>query len=664
MIELGEEPEAAAEQALGGGGTAALTMALGRTSDGGKALDAKAEALLDGQTRLIALQTRHLHEQGDLQTSRLRWGRLSDRLKAMLQLMAVAVGLAAAAGVAWLAWNAHQDRSLVLEPFSTPPDLAQQGLGGQAFASLLLDRLAKMDSQAQSMRAAGSYANSWGEDAKVEIPETGVSIGELDRFLRGALGHQTRVTGEVFRRGAELTVSVRASGRPGVTVTGSDADLDGLVQRTAEAVYGQTQAYRYSKYLEYQGRNDEARTVAAQLANSGDSSSERAWAYAQLSNILPGPGQLAQGVEAGRRAVELNPRLVIGWLNRASDELGLGHDGDAARDYAHGLEAFGHAAGDLSPEAMATTRFRAAGMRDELTGDYRDAAAAWSGLYAAPDFQGSHGYALGLAAADLARGHDLEGARAAGLRAPTVRGADLLALMPTTSLPVPVFPDYEAAAATDDWPAALAVLDAADASIASAGSYANTTRANFLAPRRALALARLGRFAEAEALIGTTPADCYLCLRVRGQIAAAQQDWPAAARWFAEAVRQAPALPFAYADWGRMLLARGDPDGAIAKLTIAHGAGPHFADALELWGEALARKGDQAGAVSKFTQADREAPRWGRNHLRWGEALMLSGRYAEARAQYVAAAATDLSKPDRAALNLLLVRTASAPLHG
>ncbi len=43
---------------------------------------------------------------------------------------------------------------------------------------------------------------------------------------------------------------------------------------------------------------------------------------------------------------------------------------------------------------------------------------------------------------------------------------------------------------------------------------------------------------------------------------------------------------------------------------------------------------------------------------------MLSGRYAEARRQYEIASGLDLSKPDRAALDVLLARTAQGPLHG
>ena len=64
-------------------------------------------------------------------------------------------------------------------------------------------------------------------------------------------------------------------------------------------------------------------------------------------------------------------------------------------------------------------------------------------------------------------------------------------------------------------------------------------------------MARDGDAANAQALIDTAPADCYLRLRVRGQIAADSHKWPAAERWFSEATRQVPSLPFAFSDWGQ-----------------------------------------------------------------------------------------------------------------
>ena len=70
-----------------------------------------------------------------------------------------------------------------------------------------------------------------------------------------------------------------------------------------------------------------------------------------------------------------------------------------------------------------------------------------------------------------------------------------------------------------------------------------------------------------------------------------------------------------------MRLARGDVDGAIAKLTLAHQKAPRFADPLELWGEALMRKGDFAGAAGKFREADKLTPHWAKNHALLGQAL-------------------------------------------
>jgi tetratricopeptide (TPR) repeat protein len=109
-----------------------------------------------------------------------------------------------------------------------------------------------------------------------------------------------------------------------------------------------------------------------------------------------------------------------------------------------------------------------------------------------------------------------------------------------------------------------------------------------------------------------------LSLRVRGQIVTVKHDWPTAERWFKEATRQAPSLPFAFTDWGVERLTHGDTDGAIAVLQRAHEVGPRFAEPLELTGEALMRKGDYRSAITKFRLADESAPLWGGQSLALG----------------------------------------------
>ena len=155
--------------------------------------------------------------------------------------------------------------------------------------------------------------------------------------------------------------------------------------------------------------------------------------------------------------------------------------------------------------------------------------------------------------------------------------------------------------------------------------------------------------AGAEALIATTPGDCYDCVRTRGLIAAEAKQWGRADYWFARAVGQAPSIPFAYVDWGQSFLMRGDSDRAIQKFKTANQKSPHFADALEGWGEALMAKKD-SGAAAKFEEAAKYAPNWGRLHLKWGEALAAAGKKDEAQKQFALAATRDLSATDKAEL--------------
>src|SRR5262249_17100251 len=128
--------------------------------------------------------------------------------------------------------------------------------------------------------------------------------------------------------------------------------------------------------------------------------------------------------------------------------------------------------------------------------------------------------------------------------------------------------------------------------------------------------------------------------------------------------RRTPHAPYAPTEHAKLLLDQSQPDAAIAELKAAHRIEPRYADPMELWGEALMRKGDFTGAVSKFAEADKDTPLWGKNHLRWGEALTRLGRYREARTQFEAANSMALSRPDRAALDVFLDRTARGPLHG
>ncbi|HEX4096343.1 MAG TPA: hypothetical protein VHX64_06415, partial [Caulobacteraceae bacterium] len=661
MAEHSEEPgfDAGEEAAAAPVSQAAVAIALGRTSrKGGKTVDQDASDFLRLQSKLIALQTEHLHEQRELVLTRLRLGGWKDRVTLVLQAMTALIGLAIAAAVAAMAWSAHQDHGLAIAPFSVPPDLAQRGLTGQVVAARVLDRLSALQSETISARPASTYANDWGDDIKVEIPETGVSIGELNRYLRQWLGAETRVSGEVVRTSSGLQITARAGAEPVRSIQGPEADLDALAALAAEGLFASTQPYRYAVYLQSHGRPDEALALYTRLARSG-SQEDRRWAYSGWSEVLleRGDNRGAEAVvrEGMGRGLSLFETGAMANMNTAEDNLEHAQGVvDAVRLSLLAVKRTGK--GNAFISARDATRLLEGAVLADL-GDYREAVVRWKALNAISAEGGRVGVVpRTLMALAMLRDHDVTG------------GLDLLGPMPTADLaadaPGGMRMQREVAIQTQDWPRLVTLAQGQQASVQAAGPLRRDYLEREVWPSLALGYAETGRLADARALIMRTPPDCDMCLDVRARIAARAADWTAMDRWFAALDKQAPEIPNWDTDWARMLLDKGDADAAIARLSLAHEKGPRFADPLELWGEALIAKRDFTHAIAKFAEANKDAPKWGRNHMRWGEALMLSGRYAEARAQYETANGLDLSKPDRAALNVLLARTASGPLHG
>ncbi len=642
MVERPEEPETEAEQALDQASPAAVALALGRASKGGKALDAKAMAFLDEQTTLIRLQTEHLHEQRELQLAHLKVRRWKDRLSLALQALGIVLGVAVVVALGAMAWQAHQDQGLVVEAFSVPPDLAQRGLTGQVVAGQLLDKLSGMQARTDSARPARSYQNNWGDDLKVEIPETGVSFGELNRWLRQWLGNQTRVSGEVYRTPAGLTVSVRTGQDGGVSFTGPDTDVDKLVQQAAEAVYQRAQPFRYALWLIEQGRQQQGLAAMTALAN-GPAGEDRSWADG-LGDALAGAGDVQGGLARGEDSVRIFPDKPHAWMAAASVYDLLDREQQTLEATQRAYDLLLRDPGDVTPVSrQALLRLFPAAVA-ELRGDFRTAAILNQAITQLADYQGSVRGALKDVIGDRGQDHDGPGADVA-MAAARRGGASEAALLPARLV---------ADVGLERWPDALAAGAAMQAlkrgTLVFTADVPDPEIARVGAAYAAYARAVTGDLAGAQALISATPLDCYTCVRLRGKIAATAGDLAGAQRWFAQADRLGPSIPFADNDWGEMLLARGDAAGAIAKFGLAHQKGPHFADPLELWGEALMKQGDAAGAALKFAEAEGDAPQWGRNHLRRGQALARLGRTDEAKAQWRAAAGMELSTADRAEL--------------
>src|ERR1700733_5827687 len=117
----------------------------------------EADAFLRRQSRFADLQIENLQKQDEFELSHLRFRRFSDYGKFVLELSAGLVVLLLVCGLATMVWSATQDRDLVVDAFTVPPDVAQSGLTGAVLASRVLDRLGTMEANTFSLsQSAGS----------------------------------------------------------------------------------------------------------------------------------------------------------------------------------------------------------------------------------------------------------------------------------------------------------------------------------------------------------------------------------------------------------------------------------------------------------------------------------------------------------------------------
>jgi tetratricopeptide (TPR) repeat protein len=609
----------------------------------------EARAYLREQTELAKLQKQNFVEQNAFELSHLRWRRFNDQMKGALQVMLVAIGALIVIAIAAAVWSAAHDDSLVIESFSVPSDLAARGITGEAVAAQLQDKLTAMQDATDSARPADSYANNWGTDIKVQIPDTGVSVSEFYRMLAAWFGHQTHISGEVYRTPDGLAVTVRASGNSGDTVEGSERDLDGLMQKAAEAVYARTQEFRFAIYLgDRLGPNGESTPqILQRLAQSG-SPRDRIWAdmgigtFAEYADPLHAPDIQA-------RAIPLAPRFALPYQNIAGEESWLGHDEAAFAAAQKDVALLANGDGEMSARASAISLPANRAFAAEMIGDYNEAQRRDLEATLAPDYAHIAEVARWSMAKNRALLHEAGAARDAwnSLPVPPVR----IGIVNYDIFEIGVLYDLnEWGAVIEKTPQFEKYLKDGENIPPYTSAFAPVTLSRQIWPYTAAALAHTGDMKGAMALIGRTPLDCDLCVRMRGDIAALNHNWNGAAHWFAMVSARAPSIPFADTDWGAMLLAKGDFDGAIAKFESANQKGSHFADPLEMWGEALMAKNRSDLALAKFEAADEYAPNWGWLHLKWGEALFWSGDKGGAKKQFVLAASLDLTPTEKSEL--------------
>jgi tetratricopeptide (TPR) repeat protein len=626
-----------ANTASAGADGAALTTAFGAAGASAEAREYlhKQSRLADLQMENVRLQNENLQKLDEFEVSHLQWRRFNDQMRGAMQIMLVAVGAAVVIAIGAAVWSASQAEGLVVDSFAVPPQFTQAGMGGDVIAADLVQRIAAVRdiTNARSIAHSKDVRLGRDEEIKVEIPDTGISLGEVSRYLRSWLGHERHLSGSLKNlRDGKIALTVALGEAEAETFAGPATDLDKLEQQAAERVFQGVDPSNYVLYLYSQGQYGDALQAIQHLIRVSDSAGMLSDGYALWGNWTRNfEGDLPLAMRRLRFAAAIDPKALPPHMEMMFTLLDMGHDETALHE-ARALSGFRQEDQYAWREGAGFAGVLQAGVlqSDTETGDFERAMSDRCEGMCADGILLDH-------AEYAARMHDI--ARSRALIDQALASTDASG---EGTARARHFVD----AAAGNWPRAAVEARAYDDASGKSRLAQIRVRTNVL-PLLAYALARTGDLRGAHTEIDETPGDCVACETARGNIDAREQNWAGAAWWFARATNDAPSIPFAYADWGAMLMAKGDLDNAIAKFKLANSKGPHFADPLEMWGESLIAKNRSDLARAKFEEANNYAPNWGRLHLKWGEALLWLGDGTGAQKQFNLAASLDLAPQEK-----------------
>jgi tetratricopeptide (TPR) repeat protein len=554
-----------------------------------------ASVLLQRHAQLIGLQAQQLHEERRGWPRRLvTWSGLISR-SGMALLVVVAV-----LTVLVLALGAVASRGVVIDAFDAPPALAAHGLSGKVLASGLLDVLKRIQANTRSSAEGRALSNAWTSEIAMEIPDTGISLAEIERVLKSRLGHEQHIGGNLVEAAdGSLALTVRGNGVLPRTFTGEARSLDSLLTKAGEYVYSQSQPGLWAAYLSNNNRNDETiRFVQEKYA--GADPSEKPYLLNYLGNALTGKGEkgaMRDALGLYREALRLKPDFWIGYTNVMNSLYAIGDEEGVVRAGQELIEAAGGRPGRAPPDTFENYDSAVWDLSAVVAEESADLA-AHGGVGTITGTSGSE--SLGLAETYVLM-HDVPAATLA---------------LKTASYDEKSAPDVSVA---QEVQALLAEETGDFESAARHWDLFNTAYANPEVSshnpsdicQAASSYERSGQPAKADAALAAVGSLTFVdCLRFKGDVLDLRGDWAGAQEAYAKAVKLAPSIPSGYYSWGLAMARHGDLEGALVKLGQASQKGPHWADPLKALGDVLARKQLWKEAQARYDEALKYAPHW------------------------------------------------------
>jgi tetratricopeptide (TPR) repeat protein len=594
----GEDKDDAASSKVGSEAIAAA-VAANRVSDNPE-VAAEAAAFFREQVEVLKVQKKTLEAEHKLFEAERGPRLLGVRLRTGFQIFYALFASVIGVGLAIVIYAAIQSRSVVIDPFDIAPNLATQVPSGKIVAAGLLDVLTRIQAASRSNAEGRSLSNAWTNDIAIDVPETGISLGQLERMIKTRFGHDQHIEGElVLTESGGLGLTVRGPGILPKTFADEARNLNRLLTEAGEYVFGQSQPGLWAAYLTNNDRNDEAIRFA-QNAYTTAAPNERPYllnAWANAIATIGGEGAMTEALPLWREAVRLKPDFWIGYSNimfalaGRGDEEGVVHVGEQMLKLAGGRPG-------RAPENLYANYDQEVWDLQAMRAEQIDDMESHGGSGTVGSASNSENLTIAQAEVQL---HDLD---AVALR------------LKTTPVDEKNMPDVAQAA----FDRALLSEEVADLKAAAkewdalVAAYSNPTVSTAnpqLICYAALTYERTGQPTKADAALnsvgGLTLVDCY---RFRGDVLDVRGDWARAQDWYAKAVKLGPSLPSGYYSWGTALARHGDLDAAAAKFKDANQKGPHWADPLKAWGDVLVKQGHTHEALAKYDEALKYAPNW------------------------------------------------------
>jgi tetratricopeptide (TPR) repeat protein len=594
-----DKPEVEAPEALADAEAFAAAVAA-RLSAGDPEVARDTSRFLKQQTALLHTQNAHLEDEHALRLTHLRYQadllhrqRFGQALRSAFQVFFALVASVLGLGGVMMIRDAVTSHRVIVDPFHAPPPLEARGIDGAVIATGLLDELNRLQDATRSSVQKLDQSNGWSSEVKLEVPETGISLGEISRLLKERYGHDVRIEGDLIETPTGgLALTVRGSGVPANSFEGSATELGKLTTQAAEYVYAKSQPARWAYYLQNSGRAEEA-IAFCRTAFGSASLEDRPYLLNVWANSINNTGgSVHEALGLYRAALKLKPDYWTAHNNVMNSLWLLGKEeeawqaGEAMREVADGRPG-------RAPETFyANQDVLTWNLGPWLDGTLADAAANGG----VGTFIGTAGPAI---ADTQARLHDPEAAELA-LKTTKEDPND-----PTISA-ITHFVRGRLASEAGNVSAGASEMEAFEAAYANAIVASNYPGYRcWIAPAEEAA----GHPEKADAVLKSagTYVDCY---RFRADILDGRSDWSGAQKAYADAVALAPDLPAGYYSWGVALAKRGDLAGAVVKLTAANQRGPHWADPLKAWGDVLVKQSKTKEALAKYDEALKYAPNW------------------------------------------------------